>query len=185
MVCPRYRKCGPHLGKSPCNCHIKPLQENSSLTTPGTSAGSTPKRAHRPAGEGPPLDSELPMVPTRSENRRAWTRYACDLRATCRPEVEESYWRWPAQVCDISCGGVRLCIYHRFDPGAVLQLELDGSDELAPKLLRARVLYVEVRADGHWLHGCRFESGIRERDLARLLSLYQVGYTQLPRRPQR
>lgn len=122
------------------------------------------------------------MVPTYSENRRAWTRYACDLRAACRPDVEEAFWRWPARICDISCGGIRLYTYHRFDPEAVLLLELDGSDDLAPKTLRARILYVQVRSDGHWMHGCRFENDINERDLARLLSLYQVGYTQLRRR---
>jgi hypothetical protein len=79
----------------------------------------------------------------------------------------------PARISDISCGGVKLVSNYRFPLGTALRLHVSGADELAPHALTAEVVHDCRRSDGRWIMGCRLVNLMSEKELARLLSLYQ------------
>jgi PilZ domain len=79
----------------------------------------------------------------------------------------------PARICDISCGGVKLASSCRLPLGTALRLHVNGADELAPRALTAEVVHDCAQSDGRWVMGCRLINLMSEKELARLLSLYQ------------
>lgn len=106
-------------------------------------------------------------------DRRAWNRYPCDLKVLCRAVNGSANAPGAGRIRDVSCGGLKLESEQRFAPGVPLNLNVVGANDLAPRSLAAEVVHAEARPDGHWTLGCRLAGQINERDLARLLSLFQ------------
>jgi serine/threonine protein kinase len=112
-------------------------------------------------------------VPPRAESkpqveRRAAVRYAWNARGACRAVGAERRPRWQAIVQDISVTGICLQVNRRFDPGAILVVEIEGKPSLRPRRLVARVVRLDQRSPRKWLIGCSFlrqlpEEVIREQ----------------------
>jgi PilZ domain len=91
--------------------------------------------------------------------RRAWVRFPknepmwCDpVRPSAKHELDTA---WMGKVRDISRTGIGLSLRKRFEPGAVLLIELSES----PKLLRnleVRVVHATPDKKGRWIIGCTF-----------------------------
>ena len=64
--------------------------------------------------------------------------------------------RWRAIVQDISTTGISLQVNRRFDPGAVLIVEIEGKTAVRLRRLVARVVRVDPRSPRKWLIGCSF-----------------------------
>ena len=110
-----------------------------------------------PAGAAPGLP--------RSQ-RRASARRRCGRGGTCRALPDGLGDRWLATVRDVSAGGVGLLLPRRFEPGALLAVELPEGGSARSVL--AQVAHATAHGGGQWLVGCRFLSPLDEDELRAL-----------------
>jgi hypothetical protein len=103
------------------------------------------------------------------EERRATVRYLWDSPGTrCAVEAPETEERWRGTIHDISVSGIALQIPRRFQPGTVLEVEVEVKGRAALLPLLMRVVRVAAASDGQWLHGCVLESSVAEVELKAL-----------------
>jgi len=72
-------------------------------------------------------------------------------------------------VRNISCEGIGLLLGRRFEPGALLSIELTESTGDRQRLLLARVAHATQQADGKWLVGCTLVNPVTEEEIQVLL----------------
>jgi hypothetical protein len=101
--------------------------------------------------------------------RRAWVRYPCDLDSSCRPVVAAPNRRWPARVRNVSSGGICVALDRRFEPGALLTIEVQAGGIGAAFTFVAKVIHVTKEESGNWLLGCAFRSQLSEDEIQTLL----------------
>lgn len=108
-------------------------------------------------------------VSVNPQDRRRCQRYECELKSSCKPiEYPRSATAWPAQVRDISAGGVRLTLCRRFEPGTLLALDVQDTEGVK-RLFLIRVVRVARRVRGRWALGCALNAIIDEHDLEGLV----------------
>jgi hypothetical protein len=114
----------------------------------------------------PPEPEDAPIT----LERRAHVSYSCGQEAFFQPAPQplSDLW-WQADVRNISLGGVALATRRRFEPGAILDIELAGPDGEPVRTLLARVVRVREQEDGLWLIGCRFIGRLGEEEFQALL----------------
>ena len=100
--------------------------------------------------------------------RRAWVRYSCDLEASCVPADDDPEILWPARVVNVSCGGVGLLLSRRFEPGTLLQVEVQIPRKGFFRPLIVQVLHVTGQEYGGWVAGCSFAQPLEEEDVKQL-----------------
>jgi hypothetical protein len=114
----------------------------------------------------------LPTVVESADQRR-------ELRATVRhssggttPCKTLAGWRgnaWEATIRDISQQGIGLVLSRRFEPGAILVVELPRPTEATSHLLLARVVRVVEQVNSRWLVGCSLVNPLTREELRALL----------------
>jgi hypothetical protein len=72
---------------------------------------------------------------------------------------------WPAQVRDLSLGGIILQVKRSFDSGTLLRVELKSAAEQSTRTLLARVLHLTDYGNGTWLLGCCFAKELTPEEL--------------------
>jgi hypothetical protein len=98
--------------------------------------------------------------------RRAYIRFPCDLGTSCCASAGDDRTRWTARMQDISRGGARVIVDRRFEPGTILNIQVEGAErEELPPVLLARVVHVSAQSGGFWALGCRFARELNEKDL--------------------
>ena len=104
---------------------------------------------------------------------RVWERHPCGLEAACQPITTwgPKETNWPAQIRDISSGGLGLVLGRRFERGAGLSVEIPGDGSGDPEVLLLRVVHVSALPGGRWLLGCSFVSELDEDEVQRILAL--------------
>jgi hypothetical protein len=105
-------------------------------------------------------------LPTRSPNRRAWVRYHYEPEAPGQLFNRDTSDCRPAQVVNLSGGGLGLVLEDAFPVGTLLKVELEGRH--GPRLLGARVVHVSESA-GLWLHGCELAHPLPKGEMEDLL----------------
>jgi hypothetical protein len=120
------------------------------------------------------LDPEPPQVssmnvPSPSERRSA-PRYSTDLRASCRPLLDQKS-RWQGEVEDISLRGLRLVLDRRFEPGVLLNIEVHDNNGEAIHGWLVQVRWVRELVARKWAIGCAFNRDLSAEDLRLLLDL--------------
>jgi serine/threonine protein kinase len=130
---------------------------------------ATPKKE---SGAEPTSNGEKQAEP-RGAERRAFVRFPCTIGTFCsttsvleEAEAEDS---WPATVQDLSTGGIGLVVSRRFEPGTVLAVNLEGSDQKVSRTETVAVVRVIPQAFGHWLVGCIFQQPLSPEELQTLL----------------
>jgi hypothetical protein len=108
--------------------------------------------------------AELPEEQLVTERRRA-PRFPSDLQTSCRPLTTRDGTSWPARVRDISRGGVALILRRRFEPGAVLTMELEDPAGAVSRSVFARVIHVRPDEAGTWMLGCAFTGELSDDEL--------------------
>jgi PilZ domain len=99
-------------------------------------------------------------------DRRAWVRFPCDLGSSCCASAGDDRTRWTARMQDISRGGARVVVDRRFEPGTILNIQVEAAArEDIPSVLLARVVHVKAESGGFWALGCRFARELTEKDL--------------------
>jgi hypothetical protein len=102
--------------------------------------------------------------------RRASVRFDANAKGTCQTLSVRHESAWEATVRNISCQGIGILLGRRFEPGAVLTIELTTSTEERQRLLLARVAHATFQADENkWLIGCTLLSPLSEDEIQELL----------------
>ncbi|HZT81992.1 MAG TPA: PilZ domain-containing protein [Gemmataceae bacterium] len=101
--------------------------------------------------------------------RRATVRYETDLLGACRPLTARLDKPAEATVRDLSAGGIGLLATRRFEPAALVAVEVFPHGDASPALLVARVVHATPWDDGRWLLGCQFVRPLGDDELRDLL----------------
>ena len=72
--------------------------------------------------------------------------------------------QWPAVLCDVSAGGLKVRLARRFEPGTELAVELPVGERAV------RVVRVRQDRAGHWVHGCEFAERLDAQTLRTLMA---------------
>jgi serine/threonine protein kinase len=103
--------------------------------------------------------------------RRVAARNPCSLGSCCivaaslLPGEDEPQDAWPAVVQNLSARGIGLLLGRRFEPGAILAVELPGTPPRP-----AQVRHVRAEELGHWFLGCAWAQPLGETDVQSLLN---------------
>jgi hypothetical protein len=92
--------------------------------------------------------------------RRAFVRHFCDIGA-----IVDS---WPAQIENISRGGLKVVISRRFEIGTILKVEVPVGTQDSYTFL-ARVVRAAPESTGCWGLGCALLQEISEEEIQNLL----------------
>jgi hypothetical protein len=111
-------------------------------------------------GSGAPSSGSVKVA----EERRRALRYYTDHVIQCRDATAEGPGR-PAQLRDISAGGIRVVVEEEFRPGDLLSVQLPDDPPHPPTSVLACVVHVNPEADGRWAVGCTFSSELSGDDL--------------------
>jgi serine/threonine protein kinase len=104
---------------------------------------------------------------SKGAERRATVRYATNHDGFAKPLAGDAESHWAAKVVDLSEGGIKLVLPRRFEPKAVLIVELPGEGEAKPRKMLVRVVRVRKQGEGQWAMGCKFARNLsaEEREL--------------------
>jgi PilZ domain len=109
-----------------------------------------------------PPKPEALAAPVSIIERRAYVRHFCEIGA-----LVDS---WPAQIANISQGGVKIVIPRRFEEGTILKVEVPLGRQGDYTMLLARVVRINPEPDGSWALGCAFTQLLSEEELQQLLA---------------
>jgi serine/threonine protein kinase len=116
-------------------------------------AAPAPARAEAEASRRPAARVPTPL----QVERRATVRFPSAAEAACWPVAEAVKASWTARVQDISGSGVRLRLNRRYEPGALLALELLTKGKRRRSFFLVRVKRVTKESPKAWCIGCTFE----------------------------
>lgn len=117
----------------------------------------------------PSTATRVPRVPAPPPaERRATVRYQSTAQGSCQtfPSRRES--AWDAAIRDISTSGIGLVLGRRFEPGALLSIEVMDRSEGQMRQLLARVAHATARREGGWLIGCSLINSLTDEEVAAL-----------------
>jgi serine/threonine protein kinase len=134
--------------------------------TGGSSLSRAPQgqRITQPISLWPPF-GKPPVV----KERRVAVRYASGLETSCRPSGRVKEHTWLAVVQDISATGIGLLLNRRFEPGAILLVELQVEGQGCRSTVLCRVVRLTKQAARKWSVGCTFVRRLGEGELKILL----------------
>lgn len=106
------------------------------------------------------------MSPT--VERRAATRFFCQLETACRSLQSTSNISYPATIHNLSTGGLALKLARRFEAGTLLLVQLENPAKTLFFLKLVQVLHQRANTVG-WYHGCTFPMHFSREQLEALL----------------
>ena len=124
---------------------------------------------HGRAGRVNALVTGVMTDPARQTERRAWTRYPTQLETFCRQAVGGPEMCWSGIIQNISRGGIRLLMHRRFEPGALLKVDVPLPIEQPAPYLMSRVIYATLQPNGSWALGCAFMEELDEDYMGAIL----------------
>lgn len=107
---------------------------------------------------------KLPTLGKGAE-RRAAVRYSCNRETTCRSITASTDISWPAEVLDISRGGLGLLLDRRFEQGTLLDVDVQTANPHSARTLLVRVVNVRKQGVGQWILGCAFADELSDGEL--------------------
>jgi len=102
--------------------------------------------------------------------RRASTRYPCNLATSCRLIATVPGEAVPARVRNISVGGLSLVLGHALDAGTLLSIELRSMTRNIVRTLQVRVIYSIEHPSGDWILGTHFLQPLTDEELKGFLA---------------
>jgi serine/threonine protein kinase len=136
----------------------------------GEKPTAPPVPTPRGVGNGACKKSKAP-----DKDRRAAVRYDCALATSCvinlslHPEETEWQTQWPAQVVNLSVGGIGLVVARRFEPGTTFSVELTSSNGKVQRSREVRVRRVGPADAKHWYLGGTLSEKLTREELRLLL----------------
>jgi PilZ domain len=93
-------------------------------------------------------------------DRRRESRYQFTVEPTIVFLAKPSFRPHEAGLRNVTNAGLALIAQRRFMPGTLLAIRMPTTDPLFPEVRLAEVRHFSAEAQGGWLHGCRFASGL-------------------------
>jgi hypothetical protein len=117
-----------------------------------------------------PNPAPEPGADAQSE-RRSDVRQQCYLETYCQPAASrpDDLW-WLAMIQDVSQTGLAMLSTRRFEPDAMVTIELRGPSGQFICTSPARVVHIRKRSEGGWHIGCVFATRLSEHQLQVLIS---------------
>jgi serine/threonine protein kinase len=107
--------------------------------------------------------------PPKPSDRRTQVRYSVNAPTSCETLLGTAHAPCPAQILDISTGGVCLEVPRRFEPKTHLQVSLPGAEPGMETSLITTVRWVKALTASKWMLGCAFMRPLEEKQLEALL----------------
>ena len=101
--------------------------------------------------------------------RRASTRYPCNLATSCRLIASVEGDTWPGRVRNISVGGISLVLSHPVDAGTLLAVELRRTTHNFSRAVQVRVIYCIEHPSGDFILGGYFTNPLDDDELKAFL----------------
>ena len=103
------------------------------------------------------------------KDQRTWMRFECQLTAQIEKIGDSDARRDSARVLNVSASGVGLLVDRYVDAGALLIVELIGTDQRTRRTILACVVHVNQREGQEWALGCNFIRELSEEDIQALV----------------
>jgi hypothetical protein len=116
-----------------------------------------------------PPSSSIEPDPSGIE-RRASTRYPCNLATSCRLVASLPGEPVPARVRNISVGGVSLVLSHPFEADSLVSIELRSMARGLVRGVQVRIIYSIEHPSGDWILGASFVDALGVEELKSFLS---------------
>jgi hypothetical protein len=84
------------------------------------------------------------------------------LETFCRQAIAGPEMCWSGVIENISRGGIKLIMHRRFEPGALLKVDVPLPVEQPTPYLMSRVIYATLQPNGTWAVGCSFTEELHE-----------------------
>jgi c-di-GMP-binding flagellar brake protein YcgR len=101
-------------------------------------------------------------------DRRSWVRYPCEVTATYSLVSGDEQPSRPAQVLNISAGGVALSVREPLETGTLINVVLRAARGPFTRTILACVVHVTKTADGGVAAGCNFIRELTQDELRAL-----------------
>jgi len=101
------------------------------------------------------------------------------LESSCGTAVASQGRRWAAKVRNVSSGGLGVSLDRRFEPRALLAIDVQKAGANTSLTLLAKVVHVSREEGGFWLMGCSFPNPLSEDELQALLYLKEQGMQRI------
>lgn len=121
----------------------------------------------RPSRQGTKKE-DAPARKSMTPERRATVRFATNRDCLTKPLAGDVGNHWIARIRDVSEGGLSLVLMRRFEPRAVLVVELPGEDRAEANKLLVRVVRVRQHSPRQWILGCKFARNLTAEERAAL-----------------
>ncbi|GIW80628.1 MAG: hypothetical protein KatS3mg105_2435 [Gemmatales bacterium] len=115
--------------------------------------------------KAPSAVAASPSVEVTPSDRRASLRHRCQLQGLCKPVNASVDITWPAEILDISRGGLALRVDRRFERGTLLDVELHAVSTHTTQHVIARVVNLRQQHDRRWVLGCAFARELADEEL--------------------
>lgn len=102
---------------------------------------------------------------TPETERIAWVRRRGHIAKSGQAVNSVEHDRFPAQVRDISLGGLVLVVNERFESGTLLRVEVNGPEGNAPVALLARVIHLAAQSQRTFVLSCCYAKELSDEDL--------------------
>jgi c-di-GMP-binding flagellar brake protein YcgR len=102
-------------------------------------------------------------------DQRTWMRFPINLKANFQIIGDPANRSFSAQVINLSANGVGLEVTLAIDAGALLSVDLIGTEEKVIRTILACVVHVTTKSSNHWSLGCNFIRQLSEEDLKALI----------------
>jgi hypothetical protein len=102
--------------------------------------------------------------------RRASTRYPCNLATSCRLVAALAGEAWPGRVRNISAGGISLVLNHEVNSGDLISIELRSTTRNFTRAIQVRTIYCIEHPSGDWILGGSFVQPLSDDELKAFLS---------------
>jgi hypothetical protein len=96
-------------------------------------------------------DTEKPVT-----ERRVWLRHATKLNIRCEQINDEPDGGVLATITELSRGGIQITAARRFEPGALISVELPSVHGEKGLAVMACVVRAQPHGESDWVMGCRF-----------------------------
>ena len=110
-----------------------------------------------------------PQIEATVQERRGGTRHPVQVPTTFGIMNASTRDSWPAQIMDISAGGLCLQTPRRFESNTLLHIVLPGGSSGQPSVHLVRTCWSKHLPDKSWLLGCLFMHRLDEDDLEQFL----------------
>src|SRR5262249_30835256 len=93
-------------------------------------------------------------------------RFPCHVETVCHTVETTPGEQIPAQIVNVSSGGVGLLLPCQFVSRTLLRLQLPGPAGQEPPRVLVRVVQAQPHSPGHWYLGCEFIDCLNDDEVA-------------------